>query len=283
MKIDSSKHELVGDEVKIDLTNKNTRAFDAGLPDSIVIHYTAGSSASGSAAWLKRPEVKASAHLVIGRDGSVFQIVPFNIQSWHAGVSAYGGRSGYNKYSIGIELDNAGWLTKTGNVFRASFGRTYSADEVLKAKHEHERQERYWHTYTEAQLDRCRDICELLIDQYGIKEIVGHDEIAPGRKQDPGPAFPMNHFRNNLLELANVQVMETRQDTEVPHLGIPGKVVASSLNIRAQGSGDAVKIAQPLKNGQKVKIQEEKDGWYKVTTEIEGWVSKAFIQREDND
>jgi N-acetylmuramoyl-L-alanine amidase len=283
MKIDASKHELTGDPVKVDLTNKNTRAFDSGLPDSIIIHYTAGSSASSSAAWLRRSEVKASAHIVIGRDGSVHQIVPFNIQSWHAGVSAYGGRSGYNKFSIGIELDNAGFLTKTGNVFLASFGRTYSADEVLKAKHQHEGKERYWHTYTEAQIDSCREICELLIDQYKIKEILGHDEIAPGRKQDPGPAFPMNRFRNNLLELANVQAMETRQDTEEPRMEIAGRVVVSSLNIRSHSSGDATKIAQPLKNGQKVTIQEEKDGWYKVSTLIEGWVSKAFVQREDHE
>ncbi|MFT6998619.1 MAG: N-acetylmuramoyl-L-alanine amidase [Cryomorphaceae bacterium] len=283
MKIDSSKHELTGESVKVDLTKKNTRPFDSGLPDSIVIHYTAGSSASGSAAWLKRPEVKASAHIVIERDGSVFQIVPFNIQSWHAGVSAYGGRSGYNKYSIGIELDNAGFLTKTGNVYQASFGRTYTADEVLKAKHQHEGRQRYWHTYSEAQMDACREICELLIDQYKIKEIVGHDEISPGRKQDPGPAFPMNKFRNELLELAGGQASESRQDTEEPHLEMPGRVVASSLNIRADSSGTSPKISQPLKNGQKVKIQEEKDGWYKVSTVIEGWVSKAFIQREDND
>lgn len=283
MKIDASKHQLTGEPAIVDLTNKNTREFSSGLPDSIVIHYTAGSSASSSAAWLKRPEVKASAHVVIGRDGSVHQIVPFNIQSWHAGVSAYGGRSGYNKYSIGIELDNAGFLTKTGNIFRAAFGRTYSANEVLQAKHQHEGRERYWHTYTEAQIDACREICELLIDQYKIKEIVGHDEISPGRKKDPGPAFPMNPFRNNLLELANVQVMETRQDTEEPQKGIPGSVVASSLNIRANSSSAAPKIAQPLKNGQKVIIQEEKDGWYKVSTVIEGWVSKAFIKREDNE
>lgn len=282
MKIDSSKHQLSGDGITIDLTPKNKVEFSAGLPDSIVIHYTAGSSAAGSAAWLKRPEVKASAHLIIGRDGKIYQLVPFNIQSWHAGVSAYAGRSGYNKYSIGIELDNAGFLTKTGNVYRASFGRTYTADEVLKAKHQHEGSERYWHTYTEEQLDACREICELLIDQYGIKEIVGHDEIAPGRKQDPGPAFPMNKFRNDLLQLADVKVMETRQDTEEPHVEIKGKVVASSLNIRAHGSGSAPKVSAPLTNGQEVIIHEEKDGWYKVSTRVDGWVSKAFIQRKDH-
>lgn len=283
MNIDPTTHELTGDNIHIDLTNKNTKEFDTGLPDSIVIHYTAGSSAAGSVNWLKRPDVKASAHLVIARDGSIHQIVPFHIQAWHAGVSAYGGRSGYNKYSIGIELDNAGFLTKTGNLYRATYGHTYSADEVLKARHQHEGRERYWHTYTEAQILTCREVCEVLMEKYQIKEIVGHDEISPGRKQDPGPAFPMNHFRNNLLQLANVKAIETRQDTQEPHLEIPATVVATALNIRAHSSGDAPKIARPLRNGQKVKIQEEKDGWYKVSTEVEGWVSKAFIQREDHE
>jgi N-acetylmuramoyl-L-alanine amidase len=282
MIIDANKHELSGDGIKIDLTPKNKVKFDSGHPDSIVIHYTAGGSASGSAEWLKRPEVKASAHLIIGRDGAVYQLVPFNTQSWHAGVSAYGGRSGYNKFSIGIELDNAGFLTKTGNVFRAAFGRTYTSDEVLKARHINEKSDRYWHTYTEAQLDACRKICELLISHYGVKEIVGHDEISPGRKQDPGPAFPMNEFRNDLLQLTQNKVMETRQDTEEPHLGLNGKVVATSLNIRAHGAGNAPKIARPLTTGQKVIIHEEKDGWYKVSTTIEGWVSKAFVQTESH-
>ena len=63
----------------------------------IVLHYTAGTSAESSALFLTRPDVSASAHLVIGRDGEVFQLVPFNIEAWHAGKSWYAGRGGLNR------------------------------------------------------------------------------------------------------------------------------------------------------------------------------------------
>ncbi len=116
---------------------KNTEKFTAGLPDTVVIHYTAGRDAESSAKFLCS-EVKASAHLVIGRDGKIIQLVPFNTISWHAGVSAYGARQGLNKYSIGIELDNAGILQKTGNEYKAWFGRSYPENEVMYATHRNE-------------------------------------------------------------------------------------------------------------------------------------------------
>lgn len=91
----------------------------------IVLHYTAGTSAESSALFLTRPEVSASAHVVIGREGEVFQLVPFNIEAWHAGKSWYAGRGGLNRYSIGIELDNLGELRFAGNLFIAECGRWY--------------------------------------------------------------------------------------------------------------------------------------------------------------
>ena len=71
-------------------------------PDMIILHYTAGASAAGSAFYLARPDVKASAHVVIGRRGEVIQLVAFDTQAWHAGESSYEGRIGLNRYSIGI-------------------------------------------------------------------------------------------------------------------------------------------------------------------------------------
>ena len=56
----------------------------------IILHYTGGTSAMSSAKFLARSDVKASAHVVIGRDGQVIQLVPFNIEAWHAGKSSYG-------------------------------------------------------------------------------------------------------------------------------------------------------------------------------------------------
>ena len=99
-------HRLMGGGVVHLVSAKNTRRLEG--PDMIVLHYTAGTSAESSALFLTRPEVSASAHVVIGREGEVFQLVPFNIEAWHAGKSWYAGRGGVNRYSIGIELDKLG-------------------------------------------------------------------------------------------------------------------------------------------------------------------------------
>ena len=266
-------HKLSGAGITQVSTPKNQVKFQSGLPNAIIIHYTAGGSASGAANWLAKGDVKASAHLIIGRDGQVYQLVPFDTIAWHAGRSEYAGRQGYNQYSIGIELDNAGFLTKSGNIFRSSFGGTYGAEDVLYARHPNEQVKRYWHTYTEAQLKQCHEICLLLKETYNITEILGHDEIAPGRKQDPGPAFPMSKFRGELLPV------ESRKEDDVPIINQNGRVVAAKLNIRSSGSVTAPKVAMPLSLGQEVEIIEEQDGWLKVSTTIEGWVSKAYIER----
>jgi N-acetylmuramoyl-L-alanine amidase len=85
----------------------------------LVMHFTAGRSAEESIDWLTKEEAKASAHVVIGRDGSITQLVPFDRVAWHAGASSWEGLQGLNKYSLGIELDNAGRLTRQGNGWRA--------------------------------------------------------------------------------------------------------------------------------------------------------------------
>src|SRR5437868_7138213 len=91
---------LQGTNVRFIQTPNTSGAFSNGLPDTIIIHYTAGSSAESSVKTLTTPSAKASAHMVIGRDGSITQLAPFNIVTWHAGESAYGTRSGFNKYAI---------------------------------------------------------------------------------------------------------------------------------------------------------------------------------------
>jgi len=268
MKI-SSKHLLEGIGVVQMSCPKNNEKFNTGLPDTVVIHYTAGRDAGSSAKFLCS-EVKASAHLVIGRDGKIIQLVPFNTISWHAGVSAYGARQGLNKYSIGIELDNAGVLQKTGSEYKAWFGRSYPENEVLLATHRNESKPAYWHSYTEIQIEACRQVCELLIGKYGINLIVGHEEIAPGRKQDPGPAFPLDKFRDRLLS-------HNRSD-EPDFIDQKGTVIADFLNIRSGAGVSFEKIAPPLQQGKEVKILEESNGWYKVETTITGWVSKSNIE-----
>lgn len=168
------------------------------VPRYLIMHYTAGASAESSIRHLTKNGAGASAHVVIGRDGAVTQLVPFNKVAWHAGVSRWQGLSGLNQHSIGIELDNAGPLEGVPGAWRSWFKRLYPDDEVVVAAHKHDGIERGWHDYTEAQLDAALEVSEALFQRYRLIDILGHDDIAPERKQDPGPAFPMEHFRSRL-------------------------------------------------------------------------------------
>lgn len=275
-------HVLQGDDITRIPCPKNNKKFAAGQPDTIIIHYTAGRSAESSANFLARDDVAASAHLVIGRQrGEVYQLVPFDTISWHAGKSQFGNRSGFNKFSIGIELDNAGPLTKVGNEFQAWFGKVYPANEALQAVHRNESAPRFWHTFSPQQIEACEEVCRLLLKDYpGINQILGHEEISPGRKVDPGPAFPLDKFRRRLL-------FEDRADDDDagvarPSLPESGRVISNFLNIREGAGTSHAKIAQPLTKGAEVKILEDLNGWYKVKTEITGWVSKGFIDTSDS-
>ena len=80
-------------------------------PRYLVIHYTAAASAQRAVEWLTNINSNASAHLVISREGEITQLVPFDTVAWHAGASSWEGLEGLNKYSIGVELDNAGRLS----------------------------------------------------------------------------------------------------------------------------------------------------------------------------
>lgn len=169
-------------------------------PKYIVIHYTAGSSAESSISWLCNPEADASAHLVIGRDGTITQLVPFDKPAWHAGRSSYKMLTNLNLHTIGIELDNAGMLKRVGNKWYSWFGREYPANEVLEAKHRYRNIEAGWHIYPEEQIDACFTVCVTLKHEYKtIRDILGHDDVSIYGKVDPGPAFDMEPFRDKLF------------------------------------------------------------------------------------
>ncbi|WP_303180105.1 N-acetylmuramoyl-L-alanine amidase [uncultured Butyricimonas sp.] len=165
--------------------SKNTRPLVK--PDTIVLHYTAGKSALSSAFYLCRPDVGASAHVVIGRDGKIVQLVPFNIEAWHAGRSYYRGRAEFNHFSIGIELDNLGKLSRDGKRFVAECGAEVMPSDVY-ADDSGEKIS-YWHKYTDKQVHVLNEVCRSLVLEYPIYHILRHSDITP-RKIDPGPALP---------------------------------------------------------------------------------------------
>lgn len=263
------KHRLVGDKV----THRETPNVGGALaPRFLVFHYTAGRSAASSVESLctRKPSGNASAHIVLGRDGAIVQLAPFNVVTWHAGQSQWNGLVGLNQYSIGIEMDNAGPMNRVGTNFVAWFGKTYPENEVMLAEHKNGGGVRGWHAYTEAQIERALELAQLLAEEYGLQDIVGHDDIAPGRKQDPGPAFPLGSIRTRSLG---------RDHDTAPRY----EVTASSLNIRKGPDASFEPVAPALKKGTVVMLLEQGNRWSKVEvdgpTDIEGWVNNAFIQK----
>ncbi|MGB5989169.1 MAG: N-acetylmuramoyl-L-alanine amidase [Marinifilaceae bacterium] len=181
MKIENDR--LIDEIVQQVSCSKNRKAIKD--LQFIVLHSTASKNLKSTINFLKDPEVKASAHIVIARDGSISQLVDFSTQAWHAGKSSYKGFEGLNKYSIGIELMNACKLKKKGDVYLSWFGEEIDKEEV----HTHVDNNgyiSYWHKYTEAQINILLVICQLLRLHYpSIKEIIGHSDIT-SRKVDPG-------------------------------------------------------------------------------------------------
>lgn len=238
----------------------------------LVVHYTAGRNSESSVNWFTDPKSGASAHLVIGRDGAITQIVPFDTAAWHAGVSSWHGLNGLNEYSIGIELDNAGKLVRHGNKWRAWFGVDYEEDDVIVATHKNESDSAGWHLFTPVQLEVALETSLVIMRHYDLSDIIGHDEIAPGRKSDPGPAFPMGSFRSRLLGRAKEE--EIRYET------------ITELNIRTgPGTQHGSLEVSPLPIGTTVEVLREQGSWRLVDVigevkgqmDIQGWVHGRYL------
>ena len=270
-----SKHKIDSDNATFDKVDKTSGTFKQGLPDTIVIHYTAGPSVSSAVNTFKDPSVKTSAHVVIDLDGAITQLIPFNMVGCHAGDCAWLDRTDLNHCSIGIEIVNAGRLEKTGTVWRSWFGKKYGEDDVLRAVHRNEDHESCWHVYTEKQIMATFELCQQIMATYDINHILGHEEISPGRKSDPGPAFPLDKLRNRLLHSNRKDQNEDEVDSK------PGVVTVLALNIRSGPSASTGTIAKPLSKNTKVSILKEQNGWYNVEVKLRGWVSKKYIHETE--
>ena len=109
--------------------------------------------------------VNVSSHFLIRRDGTLLQFVSTLERAWHAGVSSFGGREACNDFSIGIELEGTDDLP-----------------------------------FEPAQYASLDLLTVTLLNRFAITHIVGHDEIAPGRKTDPGPCFDWALYQQGLAE-----------------------------------------------------------------------------------
>ena len=134
--------------------------------DDVILFFTNQLPIAKDPFYKKIKNVKVSAHLFIRRDGRVIQFVPFNKRAWHAGVSEFAGRQACNDFSLGIELEGV--------------------DNIA---------------FTEAQYESLATVSKALLKKYPkitMERIVGHSDIAPGRKTDPGPSFSWQKYKHLL-------------------------------------------------------------------------------------
>ena len=157
----------------------------------LIIHFTAGATGGSSINYWKELNNGVCAHLVIERDGKITQVRPFNRTAGHAGSSKWKDPTtgitfhGLNACSIGIELANGGDTYPT----------KFSKLPPTPGKHKNGGPRCDWETYPKAQLAALTAVSQLLCQHYRLDDLIGHEDVAPARKNDPGPAFPMAALR----------------------------------------------------------------------------------------
>jgi N-acetylmuramoyl-L-alanine amidase len=130
-------------------------------PEIILLHYTGMGSADGALDWLCREESQVSCHYFVHEDGRVLQLVPESRRAWHAGAGSWEKEGDVNSRSIGIEIANAGHPGGLPD-------------------------------FPEAQIEAVIELCRDCGDRWAIEpaRVLGHSDIAPVRKVDPGEKFP---------------------------------------------------------------------------------------------
>jgi N-acetylmuramoyl-L-alanine amidase len=145
----------------VDKPSPNHNDRDGAPIDMLVLHYTGMKSGAAAMDRLCSPAAGVSAHYTIDEDGTVYAHVPEARRAWHAGVSHWAGVDNVNSRSIGIELVNPG--------------------------HEYG-----YRAFPEAQIAALIDLCTGILKRHPIPpaRVLGHSDVAPSRKEDPGELFP---------------------------------------------------------------------------------------------
>lgn len=144
----------------IDTPSPNFDGREGHIVDMLVLHYTGMPSAEAALSRLRDPQAKVSAHYVVEENGRIHRLVGENMRAWHAGVSHWRGHSNINQRSIGIEIVNPGH----------EFG---------------------YRPFPPAQMEAVAELCQGILARHPIpaRNVVGHSDVAPARKEDPGELF----------------------------------------------------------------------------------------------
>lgn len=247
----------------------------------LVMHYTADGGDT-AVSWFRDPRSRVSAHLVIGRDGGVTQMMPFDRVANHAGASEWQGVSGLNRHAIGIELVNYGEVFRHPTEGWKRYWLINGAwrwldpaipegelmpdgDRVVNGQ----RRPRAWQKFTDAQLVAAFEAARVLVQAYGLQDVLGHEEISPGRKVDPGPAFGIARFRERVM----------RREPVPPG---PRFIAITTLHIHTGPALTHPTVpGSPLAQNTEVEELEDQGGWKRISVRgpggVTGWVPSLFL------
>ena len=208
----------------IERPSPNFDARPAGRPiDMVVIHYTGMRSAKAAVARLCDPEAGVSAHYVIDEDGSVIRLVDEANRAWHAGQAWWRGETDINARSVGVELVNPGH----------EFG---------------------YRAFPEAQMRALEGLAHAILGRHPIaaRNVVGHADVAPRRKRDPGELFDWQRLAGVGVGLWPVAATPATADPEalramLAEVGYETEDLAATLTafqrrfrpVRVDGAADA--------------------------------------------
>jgi len=188
---------------------------DRPTPWGVMVHFTGGPHGT-AAKWFQDPRAKASAHVVIQRDGIVVLCVPVFDRAWHAGDSVWKGERYCNRFTFGIELENWGPIVRRGDGYFVwppvdpktkvrQYRRRFRGTGIHHAPFRPDFE--FWESYDPRQIDALVEVLKILVAPPGdwtpldVGNVVGHEQVAPGRKIDPGPAFPWKEVVARVFEI----------------------------------------------------------------------------------
>jgi N-acetyl-anhydromuramyl-L-alanine amidase AmpD len=182
--------------------------------ECLVLHYTANESLSEAIAMMRARAV--SAHYIVGRDGETHRLVRERDRAWHAGQSAWNGKDQVNQRSIGVEMVNFGWgeALEQGRIRRTEEDAVRLADGPVAAVRDDRPASAgfVWAAFPEAQLLAVLALVTAIVRRQKLDptQVIGHEHIAPGRKRDPGPAFPWPRVTAALADVPHRERWVTR-------------------------------------------------------------------------
>ncbi|GAA0883288.1 hypothetical protein GCM10009120_18850 [Sphingobacterium siyangense subsp. cladoniae] len=210
-----------------------TENLSAGKKDIrfIVLHYDGASNETSAVNWLTQKGSGVSCDLHIAKSGKVIQMAEFSRITWHVGASRWGDLTALNRYAIGIEQQN------------------------IDARSE----------WTEGQIQKCIEVCKALVAAYpSITEILAHSEVATpfGRKDDPGPKFPMDRVRQAVF--GEYIVLK--------------RITTTNLNVRV-GPGTKHELIKEIPKGTYVDELRRSGSWANIQIgSLKGWVSSQYLK-----